>query len=267
MRSEPILTDKNPSTEAVGIVIISRKTGRFLLLHRVHRPIVWSLLTGSMDVKGESPLDTIKREIEEEIRINSNEIQNITKVGVTKLGKKFHVFMGFVDDEFKPNLKLDENNDYGWFTPSTLPTPLHPEWQETYDLIRPYLSVKESILEKINKILTESEDDDLDWIREIPPSFPLNKGRRIIINACESGYDETLVKSKLQQLFTEEELEGVYINWFDNEHIVKVNHKCILIIYFYTHFRFGWDECGTLEQHVGYSNDYITVDEFLRSTF
>ena len=56
--------------ESVGILIIARDTNNFLLLHRASKPIVWSTLSGKMDKHGEKPLETIKREIEEEINQN-----------------------------------------------------------------------------------------------------------------------------------------------------------------------------------------------------
>ena len=83
--------------ESVGILIISRKTNRFLLLHRVNKPLVWSLLSGKMDVKGETPLQTIKREIKEEINLDPSRIKNIKKIGELKDNNLFHLFVGFVD--------------------------------------------------------------------------------------------------------------------------------------------------------------------------
>ena len=51
--------------ESVGIIIIARSTNNFLLLHRAKPPIAWSTLTGKME-KGEKPMESIKREIQEE---------------------------------------------------------------------------------------------------------------------------------------------------------------------------------------------------------
>jgi 8-oxo-dGTP pyrophosphatase MutT (NUDIX family) len=139
--------------ESVGILIIARNTNNFLLLHRAKNPIVWSILTGKMDVEGESPLETIKREISEEINIDPNKIDNITKVGVVKDNKIFHVFIGFVDEEFNPNLKLDENDDFGWYNEKKLPSPLHKKWGKTFQLVKPLLSLKENIINNLNKFL------------------------------------------------------------------------------------------------------------------
>lgn len=139
---------------SVGILIISKKTNRFLLLHRVEKPVVWSILTGTMDVEGETPIETVKREIEEEIRVDSNFIKGIKKVGeITNHRGTFNVFVGFVEDEFSPNLKLDENDKFKWTDENDLPTPIHNKWDETYGLIKNYLSLKEVVSNKIKKLL------------------------------------------------------------------------------------------------------------------
>lgn len=137
--------------ESVGILIIARDTNKFLLLHRSTKPIVWSMLTGKMDKKGETPLETIKREIEEEINLDPTFIDGIKKVGVVKNKKIFHVFVGFVDKEFNPKLKLDENDDFGWYSEKNLPTPMHKTWKKTFLLLKPILSLRESFMRHTKK--------------------------------------------------------------------------------------------------------------------
>lgn len=139
--------------ESVGILIIARNTNNFLLLNRSNKPMVWSLLTGKMDIEGETPIETIKREITEEIGINPNTISNIKEVGTVSDGKLFHVFVGFVDEEFTPNLKLDENHDYGWFNVNNLPKPIHKKWGKTFQLVKHILDLKENIINKLNNLL------------------------------------------------------------------------------------------------------------------
>lgn len=140
--------------ESVGILIISRSTNNFLLLHRVDRPIVWSILTGTMDVEGETPLDCVKREIEEEINVSSDKIKNIKQLGtVDNDYGLFHVFVGFVDEEFYPNLKLDENDDFGWYNQNNLPKPIHKGWGKTFQLVEPVLNLRESFVKNFNKLL------------------------------------------------------------------------------------------------------------------
>jgi len=140
--------------ESVGILIIARDTNNFLLLHRSDIPIVWSILTGTMDVDGETPLDCVKREIEEEIRVDSSHIQNIKLLDtITNDYGLFHVFVGFVDNEFEPNLKLDENDDYVWTNQGNLPKPIHKGWNKTFQLVKPILNLRESINKKLKRLL------------------------------------------------------------------------------------------------------------------
>ena len=138
--------------ESVGILIIARDTNNFLLLHRATKPIVWSILTGKMDVDGETPLETVKREISEEINMDPSLIDGIKKVGVVKDKKIFHVFVGFVDKEFKPNLKLDENDDFGWFNQNNIPSPIHKRWKNTFQLVKPILNLRESFIRHTKKL-------------------------------------------------------------------------------------------------------------------
>lgn len=142
--------------ESVGILIIARNTNNFLLLYRSTKPIVWSILTGTMDVEGETPLECVKREIKEEIRINPDEIDNISQLGtVTNDRGLFHVFVGFVDNEFVPDLKLDENNRYLWCNQYNLPKHIHKGWNKTFQLVEPVLNLRESIIKKVNKLINE----------------------------------------------------------------------------------------------------------------
>jgi len=127
--------------ESVGIIIISKNSNKFLLLHRVKNPKAWSTLAGKME-EGESPISTIKREIKEEIGIDPNIVKGIEELGVNGT---HHVMVGFVDKEFEiTNLKLDENDDYGWFTEDTLPSPIHPKWNESFRLLKPVLKLVET---------------------------------------------------------------------------------------------------------------------------
>lgn len=139
--------------ESVGILIVARDTNNFMLLHRTKKPIVWSVLSGKMEKSDKNPLTCIKREINEEINLDVN-ILEIIKLGTTIIDdKKFHLFIGYVNNEFKPILKLDENDDYGWFNEDTIPSPMHKRWDKTFQLIKPMLYLKENIKNNINNLL------------------------------------------------------------------------------------------------------------------
>ena len=121
------------------------------LFHRAKKPIVWSSLSGKMD-EGESPMETIKREIKEEIGLDPGKIKGIKELGVTKTNH--HVMVGFVDTEFVvPNLEVTENDDYGWFSQDEIPSPIHKRWGETFQLIKPYLNLRETIKRQLKRLL------------------------------------------------------------------------------------------------------------------
>jgi 8-oxo-dGTP pyrophosphatase MutT (NUDIX family) len=140
--------------EAVGIVIVAKDTNNFLLLHRSSEPIVWSVLSGGME-EGESEVETIKREIKEEININADYIDDIEKLGSETFKKTlFHIYIGYSDHEFDiPNLKLDENDDYGWFNENNLPSPIHKRWPKTFQLLKPRLTLRESMRTNLQNLL------------------------------------------------------------------------------------------------------------------
>ena len=155
--------------QSVGIIIIARDTNRFLVLHRTGDPKTWAALAGGME-DGENPLETIKREIMEEIGINPNMIDGIKEVGKTNtMGPNHYVMIGFVDREFDiPNLKLDENDDYGWFTDKTLPKPIHPGWDEAFQYVKPYLDLREYFKKGFNMLMRlEEQEDDLGWAKDL----------------------------------------------------------------------------------------------------
>jgi 8-oxo-dGTP pyrophosphatase MutT (NUDIX family) len=136
--------------ESVGLIIIARDTNRIFLLHRSKPPITWSSLSGKME-KGENSLQSIKREIDEEIGLNPSLIDNIEELGRTNTNH--HVMVGYVDKEFSvPNLKLDENDNYGWFDKNNLPSPIHPKWGQTFQLIEPILNLRETF-KRFNKLI------------------------------------------------------------------------------------------------------------------
>ena len=47
----------------------------------------------------------------------------------------------------------DENDDYGWFTEETLPSPLHPGFRKSLEMIKPLLSLRENLKLELKKLL------------------------------------------------------------------------------------------------------------------
>lgn len=141
--------------QSVGILIVARDTNKFLMLHRVNYPAgTWSALAGGME-EGEDPIQTVKREIKEEIGLEPSLVKDIRIVGTSHaMGHPHYVMVGFVDTEFKvPSLKKDENDKYGWFSVNNLPSPLHPGFLKSLEMIKPLLDLRESLKKGFNRLL------------------------------------------------------------------------------------------------------------------
>lgn len=121
---------EKPHRIATGALIQARDTGRILLLlrtHFVYNPNTWGLVAGAVE-EGETVLEGLKREIEEEMQINPDIIdyEFTSKEYDEGRNTHFYYYKGFTDSEFLP--KLDEENlDYGWFDKDDLPIPLYPD--------------------------------------------------------------------------------------------------------------------------------------------
>ncbi len=112
-----------------GVLIKCAETDRILLLLRNDKgedPNLWSMVTGGID-EGESILEGLKREVNEEMSIDPNIINYkfIEKIYISEKNMDFHYFQGFTKSEFLP--KLDhENLDFKWCDKDDLPSPLYP---------------------------------------------------------------------------------------------------------------------------------------------
>lgn len=85
----------------------------------------WTFVAGTID-EGETPLETIKREVGEELQFDSNKIifTYIGK-GISNSNTELHYFIGTMDEEV-PILN-DENVDWGWFRINKLPNKMFDE--------------------------------------------------------------------------------------------------------------------------------------------
>lgn len=127
---------KTKSTrEVAGVLIKCSKTNRFLLLERNDgkKNERWSMITGGVD-KGETIIEGLKREVNEEIGINPELIKYkfIKVIPMPKKNKTLHYYQGLTSTEFKPILNK-EHHDWGWFSVDELPSPLYPNTQEKID--------------------------------------------------------------------------------------------------------------------------------------
>ena len=119
------------SKKAVGTMIRAKDTNKVLLLKRGWAPHkgCWSILSGGME-EGEDKLETLKREIMEEIKVDADDKLDLTFIRTENNGGDiFHYYEGLTSTEFIP--KLDsENEAYGWYSEDDLPEPLYPKLEK-----------------------------------------------------------------------------------------------------------------------------------------
>jgi len=112
---------------SIGIVIISRTTNKILLVERNDYNKYWSMITGGFEKNDLTHLNTIKREMYEELELDYN-LVNIKRGSIEFLKDKnmiFKWYIGLVDYEFDPIL-CNENLSYGWFDINEVPNNLYP---------------------------------------------------------------------------------------------------------------------------------------------
>ena len=112
---------------AAGALVVSERTGRFLIAHRAKgtlQPGTWGTWGGAIDA-GETALDAVVREIKEETAYASDPIDILPLyVFEHETGFRYSNFLVVVDQEFKPILNW-EMQQYGWFDFGDWPGPLH----------------------------------------------------------------------------------------------------------------------------------------------
>jgi 8-oxo-dGTP pyrophosphatase MutT (NUDIX family)/GH24 family phage-related lysozyme (muramidase) len=113
-------------SEAAGCIFIARDTGRILLAHRSNQvdyePETWGTWGGKVDV-GETPKDTVEREVEEETGFTGR--YKIHPLYVYRDGEfSYHNYLVIVPFEFTPQLNW-ENEGSAWVEYGQWPEPLH----------------------------------------------------------------------------------------------------------------------------------------------
>ena len=133
---------------AVGVWFYSLATDRYLYLMRndPKYPGSWGLPGGKVEA-GESLMDALKRECEEEIGFFPAHVKLIPLEKFTSPDERFsyHTFFCCVDREFSPELNK-EHLGYAWLDSQTWPRPMHPGlWNTvTVDEIRGKIDVIKS---------------------------------------------------------------------------------------------------------------------------
>ena len=112
---------------AAGALVVSERTGRFLIAHRAKgtlQPGTWGTWGGAIDA-GETALDAVIRELQEETAYVSDP-RDILPLYVFnhETGFRYSNFLVVIDQEFEPVLNW-EMQHYGWFCFGDWPNPLH----------------------------------------------------------------------------------------------------------------------------------------------
>jgi 8-oxo-dGTP pyrophosphatase MutT (NUDIX family) len=137
-------------TEGVGALVYARSTNRylFLLRNKSKHAGSWGIVGGKVD-PGETVMQALIREIQEEIRLDFSEKKFIPLETFTADNHKFiyYTFLVGVEEEFVPGLN-NEHRGYCWVELNDHPKPLHPGlWRSfNFDIVKKKIRTLESIL-------------------------------------------------------------------------------------------------------------------------
>jgi 8-oxo-dGTP pyrophosphatase MutT (NUDIX family) len=113
---------------AVGVWFYSLDTQRYLYLMRndIKYPMTWGLAGGKVE-SGESLLDAINRECQEELGSMPDYVRLVPIEQFTSHDNNFvyHTFFCCVEREFQPCLN-HEHLGYAWIDTTAWPKPMHP---------------------------------------------------------------------------------------------------------------------------------------------
>ena len=148
--------------KASGCLFLATDTGRAMLQQRsgdTSHPRTWGFFGGKSE-NGERPIETLLREIEEEIGVVPD-IQKVHPINeFTSPDKKFtyNTFIVTVFEEFVPVLN-DESDGFCWVKIGNWPRPMHPG-------ARAQLFNKD-ILKKIKTIRENASTDGSNWLETL----------------------------------------------------------------------------------------------------
>lgn len=130
-------------TFASGVLIAAARTGKVLLLRRsdeVTEPRTWAIPGGKVE-PGENPQHAAFREAQEEAGLFGSMLVTGPVYTFKEPNFEFQTFLGIVEDEFEPVLNW-ESDDWGWFSLSRMPRPLHPGVREMLDWRGPQIAAE-----------------------------------------------------------------------------------------------------------------------------
>ena len=132
------------TSQAAGVFFYSKKTERYLyLLRSDFRSPTWSMPGGGIE-QGETLLEGITRECNEEIGVFNSDWKLIPIQKFTNGNFVYHTFFCQVDDEFIPQLN-HEHIGYAWVGSGLYPKPLHPGLFSTVNI--------DIVIEKLNSLM------------------------------------------------------------------------------------------------------------------
>lgn len=143
-----LVNNHQANVESVGALIYCTSTDRYLFLLRNNGKFAntWGIAGGKIDA-GEMPVQSLHREIQEEIGANLQGYKLIPLETYTADNNYFvyYTYIILVDCEFVPELNT-EHRGYAWTSITDMPRPVHPGLFKTLKL--------EEINEKI-KVINE----------------------------------------------------------------------------------------------------------------
>jgi len=144
---------------ASGCLVLAMDTGRIMLQQRsgdTSHPRTWGFFGGKAE-KDERPLQTLLRELEEEIGLlpDIQKVYPLNKFTSPDKNFVYNTFVVTVYDEFVPQLN-DESNGFCWVKMGNWPRPLHNGAKaQLYN---------KDIIKKIKTIHETSSVDGSNWL-------------------------------------------------------------------------------------------------------
>lgn len=234
------LFDNEPNNTGAGCILISKDTGKMLLVRRSQdssEPGTWACVGGSTDY-GENPKETAIREVFEEIGYTITDTMKLVYIYEDKHKDfKYYNFISVIPNEFIPKLN-SENDSYVWCDIYSLPKPEHFGIKCLFENPRIVARIFDSlhIIDSdvpslmCNKV-NESENKTIDIERGV--GYTINERGDIKIIGDESFYDilYTDLKEHLTDYYRLDITKPInVINWGFDRGWIKISYDTDSIV-------------------------------------